>query len=292
MASSEQNTVQQSQVTGSSLRVRQETYERYSVPQVDFPAWVLDRVTWRGDERVLDVGCGPGTYYGPLKSKVPDVHYFGMDTSTAMLEQHPARDCVTRADAHTLPFPDGSFDVVMANHVLFHVADRDQAIAEFRRVLKQDGMVLAATNSLHTMPEFQALMRRGLVLLSSHGKGQMQPPPLPHHTFALENGTRQLAQQFFAVVRYDLPSSLIFPTLEPVMAFLESTRELREPYLPAEVAWDDLMMVMRDQIVTLINHFGELAITKLSGVLIASDRGGFIHDYVGRQDGASADGHA
>ena len=75
----------------------------------------------------------------------------------------------------------------------------------------------------------RALLRRAIVLLGVSAKGQM-PPPLPHHLFALENGTRQLARHFFAVVRYDLPSTLIFPSIEPVMTYLDSTRDVHKRY--------------------------------------------------------------
>jgi hypothetical protein len=64
------------------------------------------------------------------------------------------------------------------------------------------------------------------------------------------------------------------------MSYLESTRDLREPQLPPDVAWDDVMVIMRQQITHLINHLGELVINKLTGVLIASDNGGFIHEFV------------
>jgi SAM-dependent methyltransferase len=271
-------------VTGNTLRIRQETYDRYSVPKIDYASWVLTRIAWRGDEQVLDVGCGPGMYYPVLMERWPGIRYHGADYSVEMLQSHPAEHGLTQADAQTLPYADGTFDVVMANHMLFHVADQDRAISEFRRVLKPDGVLVTATNSLHTMPEFQALMRRAMVLLGAGGKGQSQPPPLPHQSFALENGTRQLAHHFFAVVRYDLPTALVFPSLDPVMSFLESTRDLREAQLPAGVSWDDMMLVMREQIVALLGHFGELVINKISGVLIASDQGGFIQGYVERSN--------
>mgnify|MGYP000176761207 CR=1 FL=1 len=274
-------------VARSGLRVRQEIYERYSAPQVDYHRWVLSRIEWRGDERVLDVDSGGGTYYRALQGMVPpDVSYFGIDISAEQLADHPLRGHLAQADAQQLPFASESLDLVMANHMLFRVADPQQAIGEFRRVLKPDGLLIAATNSLHTMPELQALMRRALVLLGAPARTTQQPPLLPHYRFSLENGTRQLARHFYAVVRYDLPTMLVFPDADPVMTFLESTRELREPTLPDGIGWDDLMMVMREQISALLIHFGELVISKLSGVLVASNGGGFIQDFVDRQDGA------
>src|SRR5207245_4896010 len=50
------------------------------------------------------------------------------------------------ADAQELPFDDGSFDVVLANHMLYHVPDRPRAFAEIRRVLVAGGVFHASTN--------------------------------------------------------------------------------------------------------------------------------------------------
>jgi SAM-dependent methyltransferase len=280
---------QKQTLSSETLRLRQDVYDRYSVPQIDYHGWVLDRLRWRGDEHVLDVGCGPGDYYQALTRRYPEIDYVGVDLSPEMLESNPARPDAVQADIGGLPFASDSFDVVMANHILFLIQDRDQAISELRRVLKPDGVLLASTNSIHTMPEFQALMRRALVLLGASGKGQVQPPQFPHHSFSLENGTRQLAEHFFAVVRYDLPTALVFPSIDPIISFLDSTRIMREPYLPEDITWDDLMMVMREQMAALLTHFGELVINKISGVLVASDAGGFIQDFVGRQNGHHTD---
>jgi len=50
-------------------------------------------------------------------------------------------------DAQWLPFADASFDCILAMHMLYHVPDRDLAIAEMRRVLRPGGVLLALTNS-------------------------------------------------------------------------------------------------------------------------------------------------
>jgi SAM-dependent methyltransferase len=247
---------------------------------------VLSHFGWQGDERVLDVGSGSGSYYLPMQNTLPPHRYFAVDTSPGMLTRHPARQCATLADAQSLPFPTGSFDVVMANHMLFHVHDIDAALKEFQRVLKPEGVVIAATSSILTMPEFQALYRRALVLLGVSGKAFSNVPVPAHFPFSLENGTRRLAQHFYAVVRYDLPGTLVFSSADPVMQYLQSGRDLYEPQLPPRVAWDDLMAVMRDQINALVGHFGELVINKVSGVLVASDRGGFVRDFVERRNGS------
>ncbi|MBC8099942.1 MAG: class I SAM-dependent methyltransferase [Armatimonadetes bacterium] len=277
------NAVRRQYATDERIRIRQEIHEKYSVPKIDFPDWVLSNFKWRGTERVLDVGSGAGMYYPSLKRASSEINYHGADLSTGMLLKHPAyvtpTDTVLLADAQHLPYTNHSFDVIMANHMLYHVSDIDAALQEFRRVLKPDGALLIATNSTQSMPELQVLMRRAIILLTRSGASQVQPPVPASDLFALENGSRQLARHFYAVVRYDLPSALVFTDIEPLMAYLESTRDLREPQLPSDVAWDDMMVIMRQQVTHLINHLGELVINKLSGALVATDQGGFIREF-------------
>lgn len=261
------------------LRLRHYIHEQYSVPRVDFPEWVLQRLAWRGDEVVLDVGCGPGRYVAALARLAPDAVYYGVDFSAGMLANHPQRGRVVQADAQRLPYPEGTFDVVMANHMLYHVPDIPCALQEFRRVLKPDGVFVAATNSLDSMPQFRELIKRAILVLTAPGRSLQLPLPASH-LFSLESGTRLLARYFYAVVRYDLPGALVFDSIEPVMAYLETIRSLREPQLPEGVTWDAVMLIVREQVKNQLNYFGELIVNKLSGVLIASDRGGFISEFV------------
>ncbi len=270
---------QKTYATDEHLNIRYQIHEQYSVPRIDFPEWVLDRITWQGDEVVLDLGCGPGTYAPALAKAVPNTTYYGIDFSSGMLAKHPRPDAIAQADGQTLPFADHTFDVVMANHVLYHLPDIHKAIGEIRRVLKPDGILIAATNSAESMPQFHDLYKRAIMVLTAPGKQVIVPRPASH-AFTLESGTRFLARRFFAVVRYDLPGAFVFDQPEPVLAYLESARSLREPQLPSGVTWDAVMMIVREQIKNQLNYVGELVVQKLSGVLVASDRGGFIREYI------------
>lgn len=272
--------------TDENLRIRIDTHDKYTVPDRSFADWVLDRVNLKGNERILDIGCGPGLYHHKLQPRwdaIPDMTYIGMDLVDSMLVNHPAKEGKGElgvGNIEQLPFATNSFDVVMANHMLYHVNDIHKAIKEMQRILKPAGILVTATNSVNTMPELQVLMRRAIVLLTRGGAAQVRAPELPSDRYALENGTRLLAQNFYAVVRHDLPSALVFPEVEPAMAYLESTRDLREKSLPSDVVWDDVMMIMRQQINQLVKHLGELVINKSAGVLIASDNGGFIGEFI------------
>ena len=268
-----------------NLVIRYRTHELYSRPKVDFAQWVVDTLHWRGDEIVLDVGSGPGSYAKLVQDRTPQGAYIAGDLSLGMARK--VREQVggphTHAlnlDAQQLPFPDASFDVVLANHVLHHVPDIDRALAEIHRVLRPDGCLIATANGQNTMPEFETLSRRACTLLGF----PRQEFLAPHRHFTLENGTLRLARVFRAVARYDLPGAFYFPAVEPVLDYLNSLRAIRAPYLPEDVSWDDFMEVMEKQITRLIRHFGELQVQKLAGTLVATDGGGFAAEYLRRFD--------
>ncbi|MDX2161481.1 MAG: class I SAM-dependent methyltransferase [bacterium] len=263
------------------LKLRQQTHDVYSVPRIDFPAWVLSRLPWRGGERILDVGTGTGVYSAPVHDMVTEGQYIGLDLSAGMLETHPAQGHVIVGDAQHLPFADGAFDVIMANYMLHHVPDVEAAIREFKRALKPDGVLVTATNSATTMPELNFLFQRAIVLLGQTGSVGGSIAPI-YNAYTLENGTRVLARQFYTVVRYDMPSAFVFPTADPLITYMNSLRSLREPLLPKGIHWDDVLLVMREQANRVIAALGELVIQKVAGVLVASDQGGAVADFVHR----------
>ena len=256
-------------------RLRHVLHERYSVPSVDFHSWVLGRLPWRGDEWVLDVGAGSGLYVEPLRACAPHARLVALDREAAFLQRNPAAPALAVADALELPFATGRFDLVMANQLLAHVPDVDAALIEMKRVLRPGGLLMTAANSANSMPEFNALFRRAVLLLAHPGAAQ---PPMyaTNALYTLESGLRRLSRRFYAVVRYDLPQLLVFDEVEPAVAYFASWRTLRESSLPTEVAWEDVMLLMREQISRVVNTTGELVVNKVSGVLIASDRPGLV----------------
>lgn len=106
----------------------------------------------RPGQRLLDVGCGPGTITVDLAAAVAPGPTLGIDPSAAVIEQAratvPAGVDLTFAvgDVYALDHADASFDVVHAHQVLQHLTDPVAALREMRRVLAPEG-VLAARDS-------------------------------------------------------------------------------------------------------------------------------------------------
>jgi SAM-dependent methyltransferase len=239
-----------------AIRVR--THDQYSYPQINFVEWVLDRVSWRGDETVLDIGAGSGMYFKPLKERIPNGRLFAGDLSLGMARKASSSQHalgILNSDAQTLPFPDHTFDAVLANHMLYHVPDLDKTLAEIHRVLKPSGFMLAATNSQFNMPELEQLIRRTLSILGATS-AELERAKYQIQNFALEDGSRRASRHFFGVSRHDIPGAFIFPSAKPATDYLDSMRALREHMLPKNTPWDDFIEEFGKQTQRLITHFG------------------------------------
>jgi SAM-dependent methyltransferase len=99
----------------------------------------------------LDLSCGPGLFTRALAAAVPSALVVGVDISRAMLEVAVGRArgysnvVLVRADAHKLPFADGSFQGVNNAGALHAYDDAEQALREVRRVLRPGGIFVGST---------------------------------------------------------------------------------------------------------------------------------------------------
>jgi arsenite methyltransferase len=120
---------------------------------------LMSRIEWRGDERVLDVGCGHGLLLVAAAKKLITGRATGIDiwsqfdqadnnpentARNARIEGVADRVEIRGGDARKLDFPDEYFDVVVSSLAIHNIRDkseRDQAIREIIRVLKPEGRV-------------------------------------------------------------------------------------------------------------------------------------------------------
>jgi SAM-dependent methyltransferase len=147
----------------SRLTDRANLHQRYGTAAEPWPEWVVRRIDLRAGARVLDVGCGPGTLWAQTGVPVPgDVALTLCDLSPGMVAEAVARaDGASRyafvgghpADLQALPFEDHTYDRVVANHMLYHLPDPPRGVAELARVVRPNGLVVAATNGRHHMRE-------------------------------------------------------------------------------------------------------------------------------------------
>lgn len=107
-------------------------YRERCIDKLDFP--------FRGDERLLDVGCGDGGVATLLRRRVKEVVAVDVEEHGDWRDAPGLRFQV--ADGESLPFEDASFDLVHSKDSLHHMTQPEAALREYRRVLRRSGAAL------------------------------------------------------------------------------------------------------------------------------------------------------
>jgi SAM-dependent methyltransferase len=155
----------------------------------------LDLIPWRGDEAVLDVGCGRGLVLVGAARRLTTGKAVGVDLwqgadlsgnrpeatlANAQLEGVADRVEVKDGDARQLPFADATFDVVLSSLALHNIPGREgrrQAVREIARVLKPGGH-LALVDIQHTGQYARTLRECGLDAVKRSACGWVTWPVL------------------------------------------------------------------------------------------------------------------
>jgi trans-aconitate 2-methyltransferase len=123
------------------------TYDRVSAPQVAFARALLRRMPLRGDETVLDAGCGTGRVTELLLERLPAGRVVAVDAGPAMVEQARRRlqgqaVQVLQSDLTELVL-DEPVDAVFSSAVFHWIADHDALFARLHAVLRPGGRLVA-----------------------------------------------------------------------------------------------------------------------------------------------------
>jgi SAM-dependent methyltransferase len=192
----------------------------------------LEALAETAPRQVLEVGCGIGDFTERVAAEL-GAELVAVDQSNRMVELARARGIDARvADVQALPFPDASFDAVLAAWMLYHVPDVGQALGEIRRVLRPDGRLVAVTNSSQHLAELRQLVGA-------------QPPAWP---FSAENGEAQLRVRFARVERREAYGWIDFPGRAELEEYLEATRTLW-PDAPRELDHEGPLRVRRAPVI-------------------------------------------
>jgi len=206
-----------------NLNARLELHRRFSTNPYGWTRWVFDQISLAPEARVLELGCGTGLLWKANAGRVgASWHLMLADRSFGMLREARGNlgnlsswASLAQADAQALPFVDSAFDAVIANHMLYHVEDRDCAISEIRRVLRPEGIFYAATNGAAHLRELDQIIGRFMGVPSVLDQNAQR--------FGLETGEAQLRRHFGKVELRRYKDSLLVTEAQPLLDYAAST---------------------------------------------------------------------
>lgn len=246
----------------ANLNARVQLHERFSTQAYDWQRWVFDQFKVGDKGRILEIGCGPARLWLNNFDRIPQGWNITVsDFSAGMLQEarrslqivrHPFT--FEQFDIQTIPFKDRSFDVVIANHMLYHVPDLAKALAEVQRVLSPKGRFYAATSGQAHLQEIGDLIRRVEPGYSARQVGA--------EIFNLENGSKTLSRWFSQVKVHTIDNNLVVTETEPLIAFILST--------PVQSSLtQEKLQCLRESIDQDIKANGSVFITKSTGMFEA-----------------------
>lgn len=245
--------VKQQYETANNLNTRISIHDKYSTNQMGFRNWIVSNYKIEEGAEVLEIGCGTGDMWKNRESLIGRCSKLVLsDFSEGMLST--AKDNVGNfdnmeyraLDIQKIPYEDKTFDVVIANMMLYHVADLDKGLAEVRRVLKREGHFYCATYGEHGIIEYLSK------ILFTYGVEDNV-----NKNFTLQNGNEILSRFFQKVEKLEYKDSLAVTNIDDMVEYIYSCSGMVSLNgVPKQVIKDILIKNMTGGILNVPKEYG------------------------------------
>lgn len=246
------NNIEKQYKTAQNLNTRISIHDKYSTNKQPFAEWIVSHYEISPGATVLELGCGTGSMW------VNNLHLLAggamltlTDFSEGMLEtakRNISSEKVTfqQVDIQNIPYPDASFDVVIANMMLYHVPDLHAGLSEVRRVLKPGGKFYCATYGIHGILEYITELLKDMSVSGHIGT-----------SFTLQNGADSLSRLFDHVQRLDREDGLAITDIRDFADYIYSLSSLTNmENVPREVLLAALESRVEDGILYVPKEYG------------------------------------
>lgn len=230
-----QNSLKTQYLNASNISARISLHQMYSTGRPGWFQWIYDNCRICRNMNILELGCGSGTFWTVNLDKLPpDINVTITDISEGMIRD--AKRNITNSglsqynfsynttDCCNIPYPNNSFDIVIANHVLFYCNPVTKAVNEIHRVLKSGGRLICSTYSSRHMQEINQLVSDfdSRIVLSADRL---------YTIFGLDNGCQLLNNDFKQIEKKIYKDSLIVDKAEPLIEYIMSCHGNQNQYL-------------------------------------------------------------
>lgn len=248
----------------SNISARIRLHEMYSQNQTGWFPWIYHNCKITDGMRILEIGCGDGTLWNENMAKLPqNISAVLSDISEGMLRDvrrrigSDSRFSFQAFDCHRIPFVSDSFDLVIANHVLFYCDDIAKVCREVSRILVPGGRFLCSTYGASHMQEITALVQE------FDSRIQLSGDAL-YARFGLENGAELLAPYFSEISTQLYDDALYVTDAAPLIEYILSCHGNQNQYLLDR--YSDFKAFIRNKLARK-----PFKITKDAGLFICKD---------------------
>ncbi len=212
------NPIEKQYQTAGNLNTRISIHAKYSTNKEPFGDWIVSHYEIAPGAKILELGCGTGDMWlnhldlleGAKSLTLTDFSAGMLETARKNLPALPKLSYRV-VDIQDIPYPEASFDVVIANMMLYHVPDLHKGLSEVRRVLKPGGSFYCATFGIHGIHEYLTDLLGDLGVTGNITD-----------TFTLQNGGASLTQHFSSVVRRDRADGLAITDIRDFADYIYS----------------------------------------------------------------------
>ena len=216
----------------TNITARINLHQKYSVNKQGWFPWIYSQCHLQSGMNVLELGCGDGALWKQNISLLPqNIHLTLSDISDGMLRDarralgaRDSRFSFAAFDCEKIPAASESYDLVIANHVLFYCDNLENVCKEVRRVLKPGGRFLCSTYGNSHMKEISQLVSLfdERIVLSANKL---------YEKFGRENGAQVLEHWFSRVEWNSYEDGLLVSDPEPLISYILSCHGNQNQYL-------------------------------------------------------------
>ena len=216
----------------TNISSRINLHSLYSQNKQGWFPWIFEQCRISPGLRILELGCGDGTLWTDNLSLLPeDISITLSDISSGMLRDarraigsSDTRFAFRSFDCRKIPYKDESFDLVIANHVLFYCDDIPYVLKEVRRVLAPGGRFLCSAYGKAHMQEVSQLVQDfdERIVLSADRL---------YERFGRENGQSILAPFFPKAQWLSYEDCLLVQDAEPLISYVLSCHGNQNQYI-------------------------------------------------------------
>jgi ubiquinone/menaquinone biosynthesis C-methylase UbiE len=247
-----------------NLNARVAIHQRFSTNPANWQRWVWEQLSLKPNRRVLEVGCGPGLFWRENKDRLAGIERVIGDLSWGMV--HEAKEEIggntfVNVDVQKIPCASESFDLVIANHMLYHVPQLGQGLSEMARVLRQGGSLCAATNGANHLKEMYELAK---TVNPIWGKALQDFNLLTG--FRLDNAVELVSKNFTSTEIRLFENALWVTEVQPIVDFLLSALTQITPT-------QQQIAELTHSLEAMLAQQGGIHITKETGLVLALKTG-------------------